>query len=194
MYLLFDATPNGKPRNTKRYTIDDFQWPNLIHVSWILLDENFKPIEDYDAKIKPDGFVVTAPNLKKARLEREDLDKGEKVEDVLKAFNATLAKAKFVFAHNLEFQENTLSVEYERKHIPNKLISSNSYCLMHETTWFCKIPGRDGTYKWPSLTELYATLFNQKYTPAGNARADVIAAARSFILLAKGGKLDDIFE
>lgn len=194
MYLIFDATTNGKPSRRRQTTIDDFAWPNMVHLSWILLDENLKPIEDYDCKIKPEGFVVPEPNLKMAKLEREDLRNGENIHEVLQTFNKALEKAEYVFAHNLDSQEKTLSVEYERKHIPNKLISANSFCLMQETTWFCKIPGRDGRYKWPSLNELYAILFNQKYTPAGNARADVIAAARCFIMLKKGGKLDDIFE
>ena len=65
---------------------------------------------------------------------------------------------------------------------------------MQESTWYCKIPGRGGKYKWPSLNELHAICFNQKFSPAGNARADVIAASRSFIKLMKLGQLEDMFE
>lgn len=194
MYLIFDATTNGKPRNTSRMTIDDFAWPEMIHLSWIVLNEEYKPIEDFNCVIKPEGFIVNTPNLKMAKLEAEDLAKGDKLHDVLNSFNESLKKAQYVFAHNLDFQEKTLSAAYEKKHIANKLISAESYCLMQETTWFCKIPGRNGKYKWPSLTELYALLFKQRYTPANNARADVIAATRCFIMLMKGGILADIFE
>jgi hypothetical protein len=64
---------------------------------------------------------------------------------------------------------------------------------MQESTWYCKLKGKDGRYKWPTLNELHAILFNQKYTPANNARADVIAASRCFIKLMKMGQLEDLF-
>ena len=70
-----------------------------------------------------------------------------------------------------------------------------SVCLMQEGTYFCKIPNLRGSgYKWPSLVELYAALFAQRYTPPGNARADVIAATRSFKKLHMMGEMEDVFE
>ena len=65
---------------------------------------------------------------------------------------------------------------------------------MMEATWYCKLPARGGGYKWPSLQELYTILFKQRYSPSNNARADVIAAARSFIMLMKKGELEDFFD
>ena len=53
---------------------------------------------------------------------------------------------------------------------------------------------RPGGYKWPTLSELHAACFNSAYTPANNARADVIAAARCFIKLMKSGQLEDLFD
>lgn len=64
---------------------------------------------------------------------------------------------------------------------------------MQEGTYHCKLRGKRGGYKWPTLQEMHTVLFRQKYSPANNARADVIAASRCFIMLKKVRALEDIF-
>lgn len=65
---------------------------------------------------------------------------------------------------------------------------------MEEGTYYCKLKGFGGKYKYPTLPELHATCFSTSYSPPGNARADVIAATRCFIKMMKLGQLDDLFE
>ena len=195
MYLIFDATPITKPRDYQAPFSDTFAWPRLIHLSWILLGENLKPIEDYDCVIKPEGFSLSPAIAKYARIDEEELkQKGENLEDVLNQFASSVDKATYTIAHNMNVQEKVVAAEYIRKNIHPNLFSTERVCLMQEATFFAKIPSKRGGYKWPTQSELYALLFNQRYSPAGNARADVIATARSFIMLKKGGKLDDLFE
>ena len=74
----------------------------------------------------------------------------------------------------------------------NFLAHTESYCLMQEATYYCKIKGKGG-YKWPSLQEMHTIIFKQGFSPAGNARADVIAASRCFIALKKARAFEDIF-
>lgn len=195
MYLIFDATPITKPRDYQAPFSDTFAWPRLIHLSWILLGEDLKPIEDYDCVITPEGFAIDKKIAKYARLDEEEIKtKGAGLEDVLKQFAESVDKAQYMIAHNMNVQEKVVAAEFIRKNIHPNFFTIDRICLMQEATWFCKIPSKTGGYKWPTLTELYAILFKQRYSPAGNARADVIATARSFIMLKKGGKLEDLFE
>ena len=90
--------------------------------------------------------------------------------------------------------ESVVAAEYIRSGIDNPMFRTERICLMQESTYFCKIPNRRGSYKWPSLTELHAICFQQRYSPANNARADVIATARCFIKLMKTGQLEDLFD
>jgi DNA polymerase III epsilon subunit-like protein len=195
MYIVFDTSANGPaPKRSASYD-DTFQWPRLLHLSWIVLDENFKPIEDFNCYIKPEGFDITSVVEKKNSLEREKHLEGDKLKEVLQTFTESLEQAKYVFAHNLHFNEGVLGAEFTRKGVKNNLTAADKFCLMQEGTYYCKLPSkRGGGYKWPSLNELHACLFNQKYSPANNARADVIAASRCFIKMMKIGALEDIFE
>jgi len=194
VFLLFDTTGNGKPKTWKASYTEVFNWPRMIHCSWIVLDDQFKPIEDYNSIIKPDGFLITEEAIEKSGEEKSKFENGDPVEQVLTKFKESLEKVQYIISFNLNFNESVLAAEYHRAGEKNPLLYSDKFCLMQESTWYCKIPGRGGKYKWPSLNELHAICFNQKYSPAGNARADVIAASRCFIKLMKLGQLDDMFE
>ncbi len=194
-YLVFDATPARKPKSYKALTTETHAWPRMVHLSWILLNEELKPIEDHDYIIQPEGISLTGAVSKFAKIDEDDIEKKAKdLVEVLKLFSEALDKATHVFAHNLKGNESIAGAEFVRKKMKNKLAYANSYCLMQESTWFCKIPSKTGGYKWPTLNELHAKIFNKQYSPANNARADVIAATRCFIALKKYNQLEDLFD
>ena len=194
-YLIFDATPIHKPRNPKADFSDTFSWPRLFHLSWIILNEEYKPMEDFDCIVKAEGWVADEKVLTFAHVEQEEVNrKAENIDDVLQQFAESLGKVSFIIAHNMEVQEKIVAAEFLRRSIQHNLFKNERICLMQESTYFCKLPSRSGGYKWPSLRELHAVLFNQAYSPSGNARADVIAASRCFIKLMKMGELEDLFE
>jgi len=195
MYLIFDCSAIDKPKNWKAPFSDTFAWPRLIHLSWIILDKDLKPIEDQDYLIKPEGFSVDPTIAKRAQIDEDDISKkSESLEKVLMAFDESLKKAYYVLAHNLNFNENVLAAEYLRKSINHSLFRKLRYCLMQESTFFCKLPSKTGGYKWPTLSELHTIIFQKAYSPPNNARADVIAATRCFKALKLGKQLDDLFD
>jgi len=136
---------------------------------------------------------LTEEHARKANLEYDKImSEGEELVEVLKQFSESVLKAKFVFAHNLNYNEKVVGAEYLRAKIKHKLHYANSHCLMHEGTYYCKLKGKGPGYKWPTLPEMHAVLFKKQYSPPNNARADVIAASRCFILLMKAGAFDDV--
>ena len=194
MYLIFDTTANGKPSSWKVPYTDSFNWPRMMHASWIVLDDQFKLVEDYNCAIKSDGYSLSEEALERSGEEKEKFEKGDDLIEVLKKFKESLEKVQYIISFNLNFNENIIAAEYHRDGQKNPLLYVDKFCLMQESTYFCKIPGRGGKYKWPSLNELHGILFQKKFSPAGNARADVIAASRAFIKLMKMGQLEDMFE
>ena len=195
MYLIFDCSGISKPLSWKAPFSDTFNWPRMIHLSWIILDKELNPIDDFDHIIIPEGFSFNADIEKRCRIDKEDIStKGAKLEDVLKGFDKSLQQVDYIFAHNLNFNENVLAAEYLRKGISHSLFRKESFCLMQESTFFCKLPSKTGGYKWPTLTELHSIIFKKAYSPPNNARADVIAATRCFKALMMGGQFEDLFD
>ncbi len=195
MYLIFDSSAIDKPKNWKAPFSDTFSWPRMIHLSWIILDKDLKPTDNQDYIIKPEGFSMTETIQKNSRIDEEDISrKSQPLDHVLSAFDKSLGDAYYVLAHNLNFNENVLAAEYLRKGINHSLFRKTRICLMQESTFFCKLPSKRGGYKWPTLSELHAIIFQKSYSPPNNARADVIAATRCFKALKLGRQLDDLFD
>lgn len=192
-YLIFDCSAKGKVKDWKAPFSDTFAWPRLMHISWIVLDKDLKPVEDYDYIVQQEKGV--SEDVKKlCRIDDEDITKKSKpLEEILNLFSASIEKVEYLFAFNLNYNENIIAAEYIRTSINPKLYKVDKFCLMQESTFYCKIEGKKG-YKWPTLTELHATLFKTRFSPPNNARADVIAATRCFIMLMKIGELEDLFD
>jgi len=118
MYLVFDCSGIDKPKDWKAPFSDTFAWPRMIHISWIIMDGELNPVDDYDQIIVPEGFSFNDDIEKRCRIDQEDIDtKGAPLEDVLKAFDKSLEQVDYVIAHNLNFNENVLAAEFLRKGI-----------------------------------------------------------------------------
>ena len=195
MYLIFDASAISKPLDWKAPFSDTFSWPRMLHPSWIILDKDLKPTDNKNYIIKPDGFKITDDILDFTRVKQEEIDKkGVPISEVLHAFDYSLESVEYITAHNLNYSENVVAAEFHRAGIDHCMFKKTSFCLMQESTFYCKIPTRSGGYKWPTLTELHSIIFNKAYSPPNNANADVIAATRCFKALMMGKQLDDIFD
>jgi len=195
MYLIFDTSPIDKPKSYKAPFSDTFAWPRMIHLSWIVLNKELKPVDNQDYIIEPEGFALTPEISKRVRIDEEDIKaKSTPLAGALEAFETALDEVAYVLAHNLNLNENVLAAEYLRKGINHSLFRKDRFCLMQESTFYCKLPSKTGGYKWPTLTELHAIIFSKAYSPPNNARADVIAATRCFKALMMGRQLDDLFD
>ena len=145
MYLIFDCSAMATYTNFKANFTDIDSWPRLLHISWILLGEDYKPIEDFDCIPTPVGFTIDDKSKTKAHIDDDDIIK--KIVDlptVLDRFTASAEKAEYIFAHNLNYNENVLGAEYVRSKKTINMFSKKRYCLMEEGTYYCKIPSKGG--------------------------------------------------
>ncbi len=184
MYLFFDVSAIGKPKNWKSPASDTFNWPRMMHLSWLLYNGDRELQASSDDIIRPEGFEIPVEAERKHHLTQEQaLETGVPLADSLNRFKEVVNKAEYVIAHNMNFNENVVGAEFVRKGITHQLRSSEKYCLMHEATWFCKISAPGGRYKWPTLQEIHAKIFTKRYAQAGNALADVSACTLCFFAL-----------
>lgn len=191
MYLVFDASASGRPKNWKAEASDTFNWPRLTHLAWILFDKEYKKLESGNAIIKPEGFTIDSESEEFHGISQEDaLEKGRPLKEVLQEFSDVVDKAEIVFSHNLRFNQNVVVAEFHRQNLPQRLEVSEAYCIMREATYFCKIPGKYGSYKWPTITELYQSVFGKPFKDPNYAAHDVVAAAKCLFVLIEAGEID----
>ena len=144
--------------------------------------------------INPLAMELDPTAMRLAGLDEEQLrTEGVEVKQALSEFCEAVEKSMYIFAFNLQYGENVILAELYRNNMEHKFMQAERFCLMRESTYFCKIMGRDGGYKWPTLTELHARLFKVGYEGAGNASKDIMAISRCFNKLLSLGQLDDLF-
>lgn len=184
MYLFFDVSAIGKPKKWKAPLNDPFNWPRMMHLSWLLYNEDRELIDSSDDIIKPEGFVIPEEAEKKHKVtQAEAEDKGVPLKEALQRFKEAIEKAEYVIAHNMNFNEAVVTCEFYRKNLSHVLAAADKYCLMQEATWYTKLPSKTGGYKWPSLKAIHEKVFEAQYANAGHALADVSAVVVCFFAL-----------
>jgi len=186
MYLIFDTETTGLPRNWNAPITDTDNWPRCVQIAWQLHDAMGNVVEHQDYLIKPDGFNIPFDSERVHGISTElALEQGIPLQEVLEKFNIALAKAKFVVGHNVEFDLNVMGCEFHRYSVDTEL--NNKPILdtcTEDTAELLKLPGgRGGRFKLPTLTELYQFLFQESFSEAHNATADVEATTRAFLEL-----------
>jgi DNA polymerase-3 subunit epsilon len=181
MYLFFDTETTGLPRNWNAPVSDLSNWPRLVQIAWLLYDRDGKKISGKDHIIRPHGFTIPqeAARIHGITTERA-ISEGVSLKEALEDFSLALEGVSCLVAHNIRFDEKIVGAEFLREGIENKLSRTDKICTMAETTHYCKLPGNYGDYKWPKLSELYFTLFNDKFEEAHNAAVDIKACAECF--------------
>jgi DNA polymerase III subunit epsilon len=183
MYLFFDTETTGIPRNYKAPASDLKNWPRIVQLAWVLVDEQAAELAAAEYIVKPDGFVIPKDAAKVHGITTElALRNGVDIQPVLAAIVANMQQAAVLIAHNVSFDEKVLGAELLRCGHPNLVESMPRKCTMQLATNFCRLPGPYG-YKWPSLQELHLKLFNESFKDAHQALADVRACARCYFEL-----------
>lgn len=191
MFLFFDVESNGKPRKWNAPASDTFNWPRMVQIAWQFYDNTGVLLEAEDYIIKPEGFEISGESEHIHKISTEIArEEGTDLAMVLKRFSEVIRKAKYVVAHNLKFDGNVVGAELARKEINHTLFYSERFSLMEEATYFCKLPGPGGRYKWPTLNEVHAKLFETRYADANNAKVDVQACANCFFKLVEMEEID----
>ncbi|NNE29097.1 MAG: hypothetical protein HKN16_05650 [Saprospiraceae bacterium] len=181
MFLFFDVSAAGEVRDWKKPATDPFNWPRLAHLSWLLYNNDRELVDQSDDLVKPTGWEFMPAKEKFHHITHKQLtEEGKPVKEVLERFGGAVEKATYGVAHNMHFNESVIKSECYRQDVKENMDTLEKYCLMREATWFCKIQGRGGKFKWPKLQEIHAKLFQARYDKAGHALADVSTSAVCF--------------
>jgi DNA polymerase-3 subunit epsilon len=188
--MVFDVETTGLLRNTLKLEL----CPWVLQCSYILYDvENLKIIKTMNSYVKiPDEVIIPAESTAIHGITRAKCETGRSMQDILTEFYIDYHKSATVLvAHNYKFDTAILDIELRRNWLllkescpfalnlfhPDYLrgVNITSICTMDSTRNLCKIEfpvngktkyaGKAGSFKWPTLLELYRHLFKEEDTP-----------------------------
>ena len=188
MYLFVDTETTGLPKDRHAPPSDLDNWPRLVQLAWILLAEDGRELEAKAFIVKPEGFSVPRDasrihGITGERAAREGLA----LAFVLAEFAGAVSRSSVLISHNMNFDENVLKAELIRAGVSDILSSMSTICTKESATDYCKLPGRYGKYKWPTLQELHRTLFGSEFEAGHDAAIDVRICAKCFAELKRCG-------
>jgi DNA polymerase III epsilon subunit-like protein len=188
-YLFFDTETTGLPYGPGS---DYRNWPRLVQIAWLLMDENQEVKSKNSFLIQPDGFKIPSRVIRIHGITtKKALEGGVKVDFALHRFLGDANFADMLVAHNIAFDYSVVRGELLRKNIPDFLRNSLKFCTMtcKQVLDFCKSFRPNGSRQCPSLSELYFLLFNKRLFNAHDALTDAEACARCFFELKRIGLL-----
>jgi DNA polymerase III subunit alpha len=184
MFLIFDTETTGFPkvRDAEHTNLDAWSTARLVQIAWQIHDNEGKLLVNNNMLVRPDGFEIpySATKIHGISHDRAVAD-GVDISEVLEAFEADMAQAKYVIGHNIGFDLGVMGSEIHRGGRQTIMHDLQAIDTKDESTEFCALPGgRGGKFKWPTLTELYTKLFGKAFEDAHDAAYDVDATAQCF--------------
>ncbi|MFN5296095.1 MAG: 3'-5' exonuclease, partial [Flavobacteriales bacterium] len=182
MFLIFDTETTGLPGNWNAPLTDFGNWPRVVQIAWQLHANDGKLLSAQSLIVQPEGFTIPfnaekVHGISTDRANREGLP----LSDVIARFMVDVEQCQYIAGHNIEFDLNIMGCELLRKGLQNTLTAKQSLDTKDLSTDFCAIPGgKNGKFKWPTLTELHLKLFNAPFAEAHDAAYDVDATAKCF--------------
>jgi DNA polymerase III epsilon subunit-like protein len=191
-YLVIDVETTGLPKRRNALPSESNNWPRVVQIAWILLDKDGGMIEEYESIIKQTDPIPADAVRIHGISTRQANSEGIEPEEVFSQLVKSSQKAKYLVAHNVEFDKPIIESELIRHGLNNVLEDMPAICTMMQSTAYCsKRIGTGG--KWPKLSELYKACYMPDYPyplkiiGGHNALVDVYVAGRCLIKLKEVG-------
>lgn len=190
-YLFIDTETTGLPKNRNAFYYDEDNWPYLVQISMIVLDSQMVKISEKDFVLKPEKYTIPQSASSIHGITNEYAQKyGKNRKLTLEYIRVLLQIVEYVIGHNVDFDMDVLKAEIYREWTGDStwfdsFINSLRYNVIDTMKLgvdICKIPSNrpEEKYKWPTLDELYKSLFGKTIPGRHNAMNDVRATEECF--------------
>jgi len=189
MIAFFDTETCGIPKNYKSPISDVENWPRLVQLGYIVVDNDGEVIHKNEDIVIPRGFEipVEASSVHGITTEKA-LSDGIEIFDALEEFQFWVDICDTIAGHNVSFDKNVIGAEYWRLYGKSPLEDKKSICTMMSSIEFCQLPGKyPGKLKYPKLSELYFALFNEQMGEAHTAMQDISNTVKCYKALVERG-------
>lgn len=183
MFLFFDTETTGLPTKGQYRNPKHPSTPKLVELAALLCDSDGNELDSLAAIIKPYGFTIplAASNVHGITTERAEAE-GADLQFITESFLNLVERSEKLVAHNAAYDQLILDrVMLDLSYEGSFTIGRPILCTKELTTPICKLPSSWGSgFKWPNLQEAHRFFFNEDFTGAHGALADVKACARVF--------------
>lgn len=176
--VVFDTETSGLPAFGK--AADAPGQPRVVQLAAIHADMDFNPITEYQAIVRPDGWVVDpgAARVHGITTERA-LAEGVPILEVITRCDELMHLAKAICAFNIRFDNKFLRGERRRLGRPDLFGHWPEIDAMHISTPVCALPPTPAMvkagrmhHKTPNLGEAFRILTGQPFEKAHDALED----------------------
>ena len=191
MYTIFDTETTGFPN--KFLPPSASNQARIMQFAALQLDDDFNPVAEIKAMIKPDGWSIVNEGAFKAHGLTHEMcvKRGAPMKAVLDVFFAMFNSSSIVVAHNIIFDKQMIDIESEYHKHSCRVQQTNLtklFCTMIYSTDICKLPSKfPGKYKWPKVKEAYKHFTGEEPDNQHDAMGDVRATAVIFRKLFEAG-------
>lgn len=187
MYLIFDTETSDLPKPA--LPLDHRNQARIVQLGFVVLDKTLEETVSFKSYVKINGkFDISDGAAERHHITAEVCNKdGIEIEEVIRQFFSHNAE-KFI-AFNVWFDRQLIDIECGLIGCESVDWDKKAFCAMLTMTNICKIPHPRwrGKFKWPKLQEAYRYCFNEDFSNAHDALADVRATARIFKWLVEKG-------
>jgi len=170
--LIFDTETTGLPRDKHMpANLEAKNWPDLVSLSWKVYEDG-TCTSTHSFVIKPEGWTIPQEATRIHGISHDTAMGGVPLRTAMDAFCKDLARCSVIIAHNLSFDKqvvlNALRWRLQQRTVAWSPLADICTGILSTNELKLQFSGRNtsGSYKMPSLKELYkATL--QKEDPPG---------------------------
>ncbi len=186
MELVFDTETTGITRLSFANKLNYKEWPRLVQVAWVLVKDGAIQIQG-DSIIWPGDFFIPPKTTQIHGITQERAEsEGADIRLVLTEISDAMERAETIVAHNLAFDLGVL--ESEALRLNRKLnIPPKRFCTQYLGRQYMQNEKGRKLGGYPSLSQLYESLFGFSFNPKHNAVADTVACFHIFSRLKRLG-------
>jgi len=181
VFLIFDCETTGKANF--RLPATHPSQPRIVQLAAVLLDDDLSERAAFSFIIKPYGWTIPDEAAAIHGITTQiAMRVGIEISTALSQLCWFSMKARTRIAHNIDFDDLMIAVEFAHAGDEWAVDDMSSFCTMHAMTPICRLPSvspyaRPGEFKWPKLTEAYKHCFGREMEGAHDALADVRGCA-----------------
>lgn len=190
--LFFDTETTGLPLRNANWETDFEIFPHIVSISWSFMGEM------KDRIIYPDSYEISLESTAIHGITTQQaINEGLPFEEVIADFINDCRSADKLVGFNVYFDTSTIKANILRsigedwkKGVNSALDKSKRIDLMRKTMKFVGMRKPNGSFKFPSLSDLYEKLFNEGFN-AHSSKDDVMATEMCYLKCIELGIIEE---